>query len=44
MAWQTEGRRTRREVNNGENISYIVHAYRTILINPSLIFIVVIES
>ena len=41
---QTAGRRTRGEVNHGENISYTVHTSRTILTNPFLIFIVVIES
>ena len=41
---QTEGRRTRGEVYHGGNISYTVHASRIILTNPSLLFILVIES
>ena len=35
---QTEGRRTRGEVNHGGNISYTVHASCTIHANPSLLF------
>ena len=40
---QTAGRRTRGEVNHVGHISYTVHAFRTILTNTLLLFMLVIE-